>query len=85
MQRLEEVAAEKGVSAAQLALAWVLAQGDDIVPLFGTKRREYLAENLFANDVALSAADLARIEAVAPKGTAAGERYPEPGRALLDR
>jgi aryl-alcohol dehydrogenase-like predicted oxidoreductase len=85
VQRLEELAAEKGVTAAQLALAWVLAQGDDIVPIFGTKRREYLAENLLANDVALSAADLARIEAVAPRGTAAGERYPEPGRALLDR
>jgi aryl-alcohol dehydrogenase-like predicted oxidoreductase len=83
--RIGELAAEKDVTKSQLALAWVLAQGDDIVPIFGTKRRKYLAENLRAAEIVLTQADLARIEAVAPKGVAAGERYPEIGRALLDR
>jgi aryl-alcohol dehydrogenase-like predicted oxidoreductase len=83
--RLEEIAAEKRVTASQLALAWILAQGDDIVPIFGTKRREFLAENLVAAELVLTVTELARIEEVAPKGAAAGERYPEPGRALLDR
>src|SRR5262245_16816096 len=83
--RIGDLAAEKGVSKSQLALAWVLAQGDDVVPIFGTKRRSYLAENLRALDVVLTTADLTRIEAVAPKGAAAGERYPEIGRALIDR
>jgi aryl-alcohol dehydrogenase-like predicted oxidoreductase len=83
--RIGELAAEKDVTKSQLALAWVLAQGDDIVPIFGTKRRKYLAENLRAAEILLTQADLARIEAVAPKGVAAGERYPEIGRALLDR
>jgi aryl-alcohol dehydrogenase-like predicted oxidoreductase len=85
VDRIGEIASEKGVTKSQLALAWVLAQGDDIVPIFGTKRRSYLADNLGAVDVVLSRADLARIEAVAPKGAAAGERYPEIGRALIDR
>jgi len=85
VDRIGELAAEKDVTKSQLALAWVLAQGDDIVPIFGTKRRKYLAENLRAAEIVLGKADLARIEAVAPKGVAAGERYPEIGRALLDR
>ncbi|MFI4944281.1 MAG: aldo/keto reductase [Burkholderiales bacterium] len=85
VDRIGEIASEKGVTKSQLALAWVLAQGDDIVPIFGTKRRSYLADNLGAVDVVLSPADLARIEVVAPKGAAAGERYPEVGRALIDR
>jgi len=85
VRRLEEIAAEKRVTASQLALAWILAQGDDIVPIFGTKRREFLAENLVAAELVLTVTELARIEEVAPKGAAAGERYPEPGRALLDR
>jgi aryl-alcohol dehydrogenase-like predicted oxidoreductase len=85
VERIGEIASEKGVTKSQLALAWVLAQGDDIVPIFGTKRRSYLADNLGALDVVLTPADLARIEAVAPKGAAAGERYPEVGRALIDR
>jgi aryl-alcohol dehydrogenase-like predicted oxidoreductase len=85
VDRIGEIASEKGVTKSQLALAWVLAQGDDIVPIFGTKRRSYLADNLGAVDVVLSPADLARIEAVSPKGAAAGERYPEIGRALIDR
>jgi len=85
VERIGEIASEKGVTKSQLALAWVLAQGDDIVPIFGTKRRSYLADNLGALDVVLSPADLARIDAVAPKGAAAGERYPQIGRALIDR
>ena len=85
VERIGDLAAEKGVTKSQLALAWVLAQGRDIVPIFGTKRRTYLSENLRALDLVLTTADLTRIEAVAPRGTAAGERYPEIGRALLDR
>jgi aryl-alcohol dehydrogenase-like predicted oxidoreductase len=85
VERIGEIASEKGVTKSQLALAWVLAQGDDIVPIFGTKRRSYLADNLGAVDVVLSPAELARIDAVAPKGAAAGERYPQIGRALIDR
>jgi len=77
VDRIKSIAAEKGCTASQLALAWVLARGDDIVPIPGTKRRSYLDENLGAADVKLTAADLARIEQVAPKGAAAGQRYPE--------
>ncbi|HVA78733.1 MAG TPA: aldo/keto reductase [Candidatus Binataceae bacterium] len=75
--RVEAIAKEKGCNASQLALAWVMAQGDDIVPIPGTKRRKYLEENLGALEVKLTAADLKRIEEVAPKGVAAGLRYPE--------
>ena len=77
VERVTEIAREKGVTAGQLALAWVLAQGDDIVPIPGTKRRTYLEENVAASDLALSADELARIEEVAPKGVASGTRYPE--------
>jgi aryl-alcohol dehydrogenase-like predicted oxidoreductase len=73
--RLKEIAQEKGITPSQLALAWVLAQGDDIVPIPGTKRRKYLEENVAAADVKLSKSDLARIEDAAPKGFAAGGRY----------
>jgi aryl-alcohol dehydrogenase-like predicted oxidoreductase len=75
VDRVGELAAEKGVTASQLALAWVLAQGSDIVPIPGTKRRTYLAENISALAIDLTPEDLASIEAVAPKGSAAGERY----------
>jgi aryl-alcohol dehydrogenase-like predicted oxidoreductase len=85
VKHLEKIAREKGLLASQLALGWVLAQGPDIVPIFGTKRRKYLAENLGAASLHLNLADLARIEAVSPRGAAAGERYPEVGRALIDR
>ncbi|HEV2037060.1 MAG TPA: aldo/keto reductase [Candidatus Eremiobacteraceae bacterium] len=77
VQQLEAVAQEKGISAAQLALAWVLHQGEDIVPIPGTKRRSRLEENCAAVDVALSQADLARIDAIAPPGAFAGQRYPD--------
>ena len=75
--RVEEMARQKGCTASQLALAWVLAQGQDVVPLFGTKRRKYLEENLGALDVELTAADLEEIDAIAPVGVAAGPRYQE--------
>lgn len=71
-----ELAREKGCTAAQLALVWVLAQGEDIVPIPGTKRRHYLDDNLGALDVTLTAEDLARIDEIVPVGAASGERYP---------
>ena len=77
VQRLEEIASEKKCTASQLALAWVLAQGEDIVPIFGTKRRKYLEENLGALDAELNAEDLKRINEIAPRGAAAGGRYTE--------
>jgi aryl-alcohol dehydrogenase-like predicted oxidoreductase len=83
--RVEELATAKGCTAAQLALAWVLAQGDDVVPIPGTKRRQYLEENLGALSVRLSAEDLARLDATCPPGAAAGPRYPEAMMQLLGR
>jgi len=77
VDRVKEIAAEKGVTPGQLALAWLLAQGQDIVPIPGTKRRAYLEENIGAIRIRLSADDLRRIEEVAPKGIAAGNRYPD--------
>jgi aryl-alcohol dehydrogenase-like predicted oxidoreductase len=74
---VRELAEAKGATPSQLALAWVLAQGDDIVPIPGTKRRRYLEENAAALDVELTDEDIASIESVAPRGVAAGERYPE--------
>ena len=74
---MEEIADEKGVKAGQLALAWVLAQGDDIVPIPGTKRRSYLEENSAAAEIELSEDDLRRIDEVMPAGATAGERYPD--------
>jgi aryl-alcohol dehydrogenase-like predicted oxidoreductase len=75
VERVEEIAAEKGVTAGQLALAWVLSRGEDVVPIPGTKRRSYLEENVAAADVELSAQDLERIEQAAPVGATAGDRY----------
>ena len=69
---------------AQLAIAWVLAQGDDILPLIGARRRDRLGEALGALDLGLSAADLARIERAVPAGAAAGDRYDARGMMLLD-
>jgi aryl-alcohol dehydrogenase-like predicted oxidoreductase len=80
--KVAAIAQDKGITPAQLALAWVLAQGEDLVPIPGTKRRKYLEENAAAPDVALSEDDLARIEAELPK--VAGERYDEAGMASLD-
>jgi aryl-alcohol dehydrogenase-like predicted oxidoreductase len=75
--RVREVADEKGVTPGQLALAWLLAQGEDIVPIPGTKRRKYLEENAGVADVTLTQDDLRRIEEAMPRGSAAGERYSE--------
>jgi aryl-alcohol dehydrogenase-like predicted oxidoreductase len=85
VKRVEEVAREKKCTPAQLALAWVLAQGENIVPIPGTKRRKYLQENIGALDVDLTTKDLERIEEVAPKGAFAGSRYPEAMMKLLTR
>jgi aryl-alcohol dehydrogenase-like predicted oxidoreductase len=75
--RVREIAAEKGATPGQLALAWLLHRGEDIVPIPGTKRRKYLEENAAAADVTLTEEDLRRIEEAMPKGSAAGERYAE--------
>lgn len=75
VEKVSELAAQKGVKPSQLALAWVLAQGERIVPIPGTKRRRYLEENVAAAEIALSAAELAAIEAVFPLSAAAGDRY----------
>jgi len=75
VEKVEEIAAEKGVAAGQLALAWVLAQGEDVVPIPGTKHVGYLEQNVAAAAVELSAEDLRRIDAAAPKGVAVGDRY----------
>ena len=77
VKKVEEIAREKGCTPGQLALAWVLAQGKDVVPIPGTKRRKYLEENVAALEVKLTAKDLQRIDGVSPKGAAAGSRYPE--------
>ncbi len=79
-----ELAKSKGCTPAQLALAWALSRGDDVVPIPGTTRRTYLRDNLGALEVSLTPADLAAIDAVAPKGAAAGLRYPETMMPLVD-
>jgi len=79
------IAADKGVTAAQLALAWVLAQGEDLVPIPGTRRIATLEQNAAAADIVLTPDDLARIEAVFPRGAAAGERYAPGGMRSLNR
>ncbi len=85
VSRIDEIAREKRCTAGQLALAWVLAQGSDIVPIPGTKRRTFLTENVAASSVHLDASDLARIAAAAPKGVAAGLRYPAPMMGSIAR
>jgi aryl-alcohol dehydrogenase-like predicted oxidoreductase len=79
VERIEELAREKGVTPSQLALAWVLHRGDDIVPIPGTKHVKYLEENAGAAAVTLTDEEMRRIDEVAPKGVAAGERYPDMG------
>jgi aryl-alcohol dehydrogenase-like predicted oxidoreductase len=76
VDRVKEIAEKKGITPSQLALAWVLAQGNDVVPIPGTKKIKYLDENIAALDVELSKADLELIDAAAPKGVTAGDRYP---------
>ncbi len=84
VQKVEEIARQKRCSPAQLALAWLLAQGKDVVPIPGTKQRRYLEENIGALHVQLTASDLQEIEEVAPKGVAAGERYHEAGMRTIN-
>jgi aryl-alcohol dehydrogenase-like predicted oxidoreductase len=81
---LRDVAEERGVSVAQIAIAWVLGRGDDIIPLIGARRRDHLEEALGALEVELGPEDLARIEEAVPPGAAAGERYPAQAMAVLD-
>jgi aryl-alcohol dehydrogenase-like predicted oxidoreductase len=85
VKRVEEIAREKKCTPAQLALAWVLAQGNNIVPIPGTKRRKYLQENIGALDVKLTTKDLAHIDDVAPHKAFAGARYPEWAMAMVNR
>ncbi len=84
VERVKEIADEKGATPGQLALAWLLHQGGDIAPIPGTKRRERLEENAKAAEVELDDSDLARIDEAAPKGAAAGERYDEAGMQALN-
>jgi aryl-alcohol dehydrogenase-like predicted oxidoreductase len=84
VERLREIAAEKGVLTGQLALAWLSTRGDDVVPIPGTKQQRYLEENVAAEQVVLSPGDLERIEAAAPPGTAAGDRYGDMSRLTVE-
>jgi aryl-alcohol dehydrogenase-like predicted oxidoreductase len=83
--KIEQIAARKGCTPSQLALAWVLAQGQDLAPIPGTKRRKYLEENAAAEKVSLSAQDLTAIDAVAPRGIAVGDRYDAAGMRAVNR
>jgi aryl-alcohol dehydrogenase-like predicted oxidoreductase len=85
VRHIERLATEKGCTPSQLALAWVLAQGDDMVPIPGTKHRRYLEENVGALGVTLSRADLDRIDEIAPKGAASGDRYHAEAMKLIGR
>jgi aryl-alcohol dehydrogenase-like predicted oxidoreductase len=84
-KKVQQLAARRGCTAGQLALAWVLAQGDDVVPIPGTKRRRYLEENVAALGIALAPAELAELASIFPAGAAAGLRYPENMMKALDR
>jgi aryl-alcohol dehydrogenase-like predicted oxidoreductase len=85
VRHIERLAAEKGCTPSQLALAWVLARGEDMVPIPGTKHRNYLEENIGAVNVTLTSADLERIDEIAPKGAAAGDRYTAESMKLIGR
>jgi aryl-alcohol dehydrogenase-like predicted oxidoreductase len=85
VRKIEPIAAARHCRPAQLALAWVLAQGEDIVPIPGTKRRKYLEENVAALDVQLTVVDLRQIDEIAPRGVAAGLRYPEAIMSMVNR
>ena len=85
VDHLTALAEKKGVAPSQLALAWVLARGDDIVPIPGTKRRRWLDENVAAEQITLTPTELAKIDAIAPRGVAAGERYPAQVMSSVNR
>ena len=84
VERVKAIGKRKQCTPSQLALAWVLAQGDDIAPIFGTKRRQYLEENIRALEIELTPGDLEELDEVAPKGVAAGERYNEAGMRTIN-
>ncbi len=84
VRRIEEIARSKDVTPAQLAIAWILSRGNDIVPIPGSRSTGHLEENIAAAEIELTAEDLARIDEVAPKGVAAGERYPIPSMAAVN-
>ena len=85
MREIGEIAEEKGCTPAQLALAWVLSRGNDVVPIPGTKRRTYLQQNIGALSVALSESDMQRIDQIIPPGAAAGDRYHAQGMTTVNR
>jgi len=85
VRKVEEISKEKGCKPSQLALAWVMSLGNDIVPIPGTKRRKYLEENAAASEIKLSQEDLARLDEVFPHDAASGDRYPEHMMALVHR
>ena len=85
VRNIEQLAAKKSCTPSQLALAWVLAQGDDLAPIPGTKRRKYLEANAAASEISLSADDLAKIDSIAPRGVGAGDRYDEGGMRAVNR
>ena len=85
VEKIKEIAAARGVAPGQLALAWVLARGDDIVPIPGTKRRKYLEENISASAITISDGEMAGIESVLPRGAVSGERYPAYMMGFLNR
>jgi len=85
VDRLKAVATRRGVTAGQLALAWLLARGHDIVPIPGTKRRTYLEENAAAADMHLTAAQMAELEAAVPEREVVGQRYPAAAMQAVDR
>ena len=85
VEKIRAIAASNGCTPAQLALAWVMAQGDDIVPIPGTKRRQYLEENVGALDIRLTPEELTEIDSLIPPGAAAGSRYSEPGMRAINR
>jgi len=85
VEKVKQVAAEAGVTAGQLALAWVLAQGEDVVPIPGTKRRKYIEENAAAVEVSLATDLVEQVQNIFPPEAAAGDRYPEAAKALVDK
>ena len=84
-ERIRGIAELKGITSGQLALAWVLSRGGDIVPIPGTKRRNYLEENIAADCIEISAAEMAEIDEALPRGAASGDRYPAAMMAFLNR
>jgi aryl-alcohol dehydrogenase-like predicted oxidoreductase len=85
VERIKAIAERKGITAGQLALAWVMAQGDDIVPIPGTKRRKFLEENMVAVQVVISETELAEIAEAMPMGSASGDRYPTSMMTTINR